>query len=51
MRQKALLLQDMRLFPEGVPLKNGLGVLEAFFHFFLGSCRVVIIVKFTLLTF
>ena len=26
------------------PLKNGLGVLEAFFHFFLGSCRVVIMV-------
>ena len=24
-----------------VPLKNGVGVLEAFFHFFLGSCRAV----------
>ena len=24
-----------------VPLKNGVGVLEAFFHFSLGSCRVV----------
>ena len=23
------------------PLENGVGVLEAFFHFFLGSCRAV----------